>query len=230
MIELSGVDVAVRLPDGALRYLLTEVSLTLGERRIAVIGPNGSGKSTLLRLLNGLVVPSRGTVTVDGLDTRRDGGKVRRAVGFVFADPLAQLVMATPVEDLELSLRKVVKDRTARRAKALEILDGHGLSHLATQSIYDLSGGERQMVAMAAVLAVEPSVLVADEPTTLLDLRNGTAFVRQLFALPQQVVYATHDLALAERADRCLYVDQGRVKADGDPREVVAAYRREHGE
>ena len=193
---------------------------------MAVIGANGSGKSTLLRLFNGLVLPSAGDVLVDGLDTATQGREVRRKVGFVFTDPMAQLVLATAADDIELSLRPLIRDRKARRAEALRLLAERGLAELADQSVYDLSGGERQLVALTSVLAAAPSIVVADEPTTLLDLRN-TDRVRAAFAgLEQQVVIATHDLDLAADAERVLVIEDGRVAADGEPAEAIDFYLR----
>ena len=220
-------DVSVLPPAATPRSgpILHPFSLELANRRTAVIGANGSGKSTLLKLLNGLVLPDTGSVTVEGLDTVRDGAAVRRRVGFVFTDPLAQLVMPTGRDDVELSLRASVRNRAGRRAAAEVRLEALGLLALADRSIYDLSGGERQLMALASVLAVEPAVLVADEPSTLLDLRN-TSRLRRIFAsLPQQVVYTTHDLGFAADADRVLVMDGGRVVYDGDPTEAVARYR-----
>ncbi len=228
MIELHGVRVAVSVPragaPAASRVLLDGVDLGLIERRIGVIGANGSGKSTLLRLLNGLMLPSSGRVLVDGLDTRTDGRAVRQRVGFVFTDPLAQLVMATPADDIELSLRRTIKDRSARHRRARELLAARGLDALADQSVYDLSGGERQLVALTSILATDPSVVVADEPTTLLDLRNRERVRRALTGLDQQLVLATHDLEMAAEMDRVLVVDDGRVIADGAPRDSIASY------
>jgi biotin transport system ATP-binding protein len=214
----------VRTDDGA-RTLLHPLTLTLPEQRVSVIGPNGSGKSTLLRLINGLLVPSTGSVAVLGRDTRTAGSAVRRTVGFVFTDPLSQLVMPTGREDVELSLRARRLPAADRRQRAEDLLLRFGLEHLADRSIYDLSGGERQILALAVVLAVEPQVLVADEPTTLLDLRND-ARVRTLIAgLPQQVVFTTHNLEFALESDRTLVIDGGRVVFDGEPHEAVARYR-----
>lgn len=226
MIRLDGVGVTVPaarhgMPD---RALLDDVTLELAERRVAVIGANGSGKSTLLRLLNGLRTPSRGTVTVHGTDVAAEPAAVRRLVGFIFTDPLSQLLMPTPVEDVELSLRAVPGPGRDRARRARELLDAQGLGHVAHQSIYDLSGGERQLVALTSVLAVEPRVLVADEPTTLLDLRNKLRLRRTLSALPQQVVFSTHDMEVAADAERVLVVDGGRVVADGAPAETIAFY------
>jgi biotin transport system ATP-binding protein len=229
VIRLDGAGVTVSLPasgQARTRVLLHPTTLELAERRIAVIGANGSGKSTLLRLLNGLVLPSVGQVRVHGLDTARQGREVRKLVGFVFTDPLAQLVLATPADDVELSLRPLVRDRSERRAQALQLLAGRGLAHVADQSVYDLSGGERQLVALTSVLAARPRIVVADEPTTLLDLRNRDQVRDALAALEQQVVLATHDLDLAAEADRVLLVDGGRILADGKPAEAIGAYLR----
>ena len=229
MIALSSVSVRVPVPlapgqGWGTRTLLDDLTLDLPERRIALVGANGSGKSTLLRLLNGLVLASEGTVTVDGIDPATDGKAVRRRVGFVFTDPLAQLVFATPVDDVELSLRPHVRDRAERRRESYRRLARAGLAAVADQSVYDLSGGERQLAALTSVLAVEPAVLVADEPTTLLALRNRLALRRVLADLDQQVVLATHDLDLTRDADRVLVVDSGRIVADGAPAEAIAHY------
>ncbi|WGW12875.1 ABC transporter ATP-binding protein [Saxibacter everestensis] len=225
VLQLDGAAVAVTDLDGDSKTVLAPTSLTLTERRISVIGANGSGKSTLLRLLNGLVMPSEGSVTIDGLDTRKDGAKVRRRVGFVFTDPAAQLVMPTGREDVELSLRRLEKDPRARSRRAMAALERFGLAELAEQSVYELSGGERQLLAIATVLAVEPTVLVLDEPTTLLDLRNRELVRSLLAGLDQQMVLATHDLDLALDADRSLVIDDGRVAFDGSPAAAVAWYR-----
>lgn len=207
------------------KQILAPVSLTLTEQRVAIIGANGSGKSTLLRLLNGLLLPTTGTVTVNGRSTHSDVAAVRRSVGFVFTDPLSQLVMPTPQEDLELSLRRQKLGKKERRDKALAILASYGLERLAQSSIYELSGGERQLTALATVLAVDPDILVLDEPSTLLDLRNTRQLMQRLNGLPQQVIMSTHDLSLAATFDRALVIDQGQVAFDGDPHQAIAAYQ-----
>lgn len=228
MIRFDSVGVAVSVPSASgmvRKTILDGISATLTEPRVAVIGANGSGKSTLLRLVNGLVTPSTGSVEVDGLDVARDAKAVRTRVGFVFTDPLSQLVMPTPAEDVELSLRKTIRDRAARRQRAIELLAQRGVSAVADSSIYDISGGERQLVALASVLAVEPAIIVLDEPTTLLDLRNREALRTTLAALPQQLLIATHDLDLALDADRVLVIDAGRLVFDGTPADAIAHYR-----
>lgn len=228
IIEFDEVAVRVNTPDGDLA-LLQPTTLTLTEHRIALIGSNGSGKSTFARLLNGLIEPTSGKVTVNGLDTASDGAKVRRTVGFVFTNPDAQLVMPTCAEDVALSLRRSIKDKKQRAARAREILADYGLADKADTTVHALSGGQKQMLAMAGVLATEPAILVADEPTTLLDLRNTQLIANRLFGLKQQLILVTHDLELAARCDRAIVVDDAQAAFDGDPSDAIAFYRAQVG-
>jgi biotin transport system ATP-binding protein len=225
MIRFTDASVTAPGEDGGSRTILHPVTLDLGEHRISVIGANGSGKSTLLKLINGLTLPASGSVRVNGLDTARRGREVRRQVGFVFTDPLSQLVMPTGREDVELSLRGRIRRADERRTAGMRVLESYGIGHLADRSIYDLSGGERQLLAIAVVAAVEPAVLVADEPTTLLDLRNEQAIRAVLRGLSQQVIFTTHNLSFAQESDRTLVLDSGRVMFDGNPAEAVAFYQ-----
>lgn len=210
-------------PDGPVT-LLEPTSLTLAEHRIGVIGANGSGKSTLARLFNGLALPASGTVSIGGHDTAREGRDVRRRVGFVFTHPDAQLVMPTPLEDVTLSLRRTVADKRERRQRAREVLADIGLADRADVSVHALSGGQKQLLALAGILATEPELVVADEPTTLLDLRNTRLVADRLFGLRQQLVLVTHDLELARRCDRVLVVDAARVVFDGPAPAAVDHY------
>jgi biotin transport system ATP-binding protein len=235
VIAFEGASVTAQTAAGDVT-ILHPTSLTLTEQRVSIIGANGSGKSTLARLCNGLVEPSSGSVRVTApatagqpepapLSTVRDGAAVRREVGFVFTDPSAQLIMPTAVEDVALSLRREHRNKQDRHAAALAALEGFGLAALADRSVHTLSCGQKQLLAIASVLAARPSILIADEPTTLLDLRNARLVGDLLFSLRQQVVVVTHDLDLAARADRTLVVESGRVVFDGDPTAAIADYR-----
>lgn len=206
------------------RMILRDVSLDLAARRTAVIGANGSGKSTFARLLNGLVTPSVGRVRVLGIDAARDARKLRRRVGFVFTDPQAQILMPTPAEDLALSLRRHPRAEIASRVAA--ILAEHGLGEHADAPASELSGGQKQMLALASVLATDPEMLVLDEPTTLLDLRNSRRIGELLLEQQARVVIATHDLELAGRCDQVVMFDRGVVAEVGAPESVIATYRR----
>ncbi len=207
------------------RTVLDGIDLALAERRIAIVGANGSGKSTLLRLLNGLVVPDQGRVTVDGLDTRIDGRAVRRRVGFVFQNPDSQIVFPVVEEDLAFGLknRGLPKAEIAGRVEAA--LARFSLSHLRTEAAHHLSGGEKQLLAISGVLVMEPDYLVLDEPTTLLDLRNKRRIAAALDGLNEAVVMVTHDLDLVAGFDRVIVIDQGRVAADDRPEPALARYR-----
>ncbi|MPT14085.1 MAG: ABC transporter ATP-binding protein [Microbacterium sp.] len=218
-LRLDGVGVTV---DD--RVLLDDVTLELTAPRIAVIGANGSGKSTFARLLNGLMTPTTGTVTVHGLDALRERTAVRRRVGFVFTDPDAQILMPTPAEDLALSLRGRPRDEIAARVQ--ENLERHGLGAHADIPASSLSGGQKQMLALAAVLLAEPALIVADEPTTLLDLRNARRIGDLLLSQEAQVLIVTHDLELAARCDTAVLFDGGCVVEQGEPERVIARYRR----
>ena len=222
-IHFDAAGLTVEAPDGE-RVVLEPTTAELVEQRIGVIGANGSGKSTLARMINGLVAPSTGRVRVDGYDVTREGREVRRRVGFCFTDPAAQLVMPTCVEDVELSLRRTVKDAGARHERALDMLARHGLAEHADVSVHALSGGQKQLLALAGVLAVAPAVLVADEPTTLLDLANTRRVADLLFGLDQQLVLVTHDLELARRCDRVLVVADAAVRYDGPADAAVDHY------
>lgn len=223
-IRLAGVTVVAPTIDGDVT-ILERTDLDLTEQRIALIGANGSGKSTLARLVNGLVQASTGRVLVDDLDVAEHGREVRRKVGFVFTDPAAQLVMPTVLEDIALSLRRTHRDKAVRRAAALAVLADHGLEPLADRSVQTLSGGQRQLLALAGVLATGPDVLVADEPTTLLDLANSRRIGDLLLGLDQQLLLVTHDLDLAAKCERGLVVAEGRVVFDGPASDAVAHYR-----
>ncbi|MFS0893900.1 energy-coupling factor ABC transporter ATP-binding protein [Microbacterium sp. 179-I 3D3 NHS] len=206
------------------RDILHDVSIELDAPRIAVIGANGSGKSTFARLLNGLVAPTTGRVSVHGVDVQRKTREVRRRVGFVFTDPQAQILMPTPAEDLALSIRGASRVEVDRRVRA--VLAEHGLQDHADVPASALSGGQKQMLALASVLITRPSLIVADEPTTLLDLRNARRIGDLLLAQEAQVIVVTHDLELAGRCDQAVLFDDGRIAASGHPGEVIAAYRR----
>jgi biotin transport system ATP-binding protein len=208
------------------RTVLSEVDVRLTEPRVGVVGANGSGKSTFARLLNGLVLPTEGRVLVDGHDTRREGRAVRRLVGFCFTDPDAQIVMPTVAEDVAFGLRRRGLSKAEVGERVSRALRAYGLADHADHPAHLLSGGQKQLLALASVLVTEPGVLVMDEPTTLLDLRNAEVVSRVVAGLPQQVVLVTHHLDLLAGFDRVLVFDEGRLVCDDLPATAVAHYRK----
>ncbi len=227
MATISFTDVSVEAQG---RTLLAPTTLTITEQRVAVVGANGSGKSTFLRLVNGLVGPTYGAVTVDGDDTIDHASKVRAQVAFTFPDPHTQILAPTVGEDLELSLR--IARRRKRHddvssqvpAHAQTLLDQWGLGLSPHQAVASLSSGQAQLVALMSVLATGPRVVVCDEPTTRLDARWRRRVINLLATVDQQVIFATHDLDHARSADRVIVIDHGHVIADGSPDEALAAY------
>ncbi len=225
VISFDGVGHVYRL-GAASRVALRDVDVRLTEQRVAIVGANGSGKSTFARMINGLVVPTTGRVTVGDLDTAKDGRAVRRRVGFCFTDPDAQILMPTVVEDLGFGLRRHGLGRAEVAARVESALHTFGLTEHRDHPAHLLSGGQKQLLALASVLVTEPDVLVLDEPSTLLDLANSERIRRLVAGLRQQVVLVTHHFDLVESFDRALVFDDTRLVFDGSPAEAVAHYRR----
>ncbi|QPK82547.1 ABC transporter ATP-binding protein [Corynebacterium qintianiae] len=219
---------AIRFDGASVSYegttVLQPLTLELAERRIGIIGSNGSGKSTLVRLINGLITPSTGRVLVDALDPATDGKHVRRRVGFVFSDAESQIVMPRVADDIAFSLRRFKLPRSEVARRVDEVLERFGLAEKRDNSPHTLSGGEKQLLALAAVLVIQPDTVIADEPTTLLDMRNRRRIIRELSTLDQQLIVVTHDLDMLRDFDRVLCLDNGRVLFDGPPDRAAFFY------
>ncbi len=207
------------------RVVLSDVDVTLVEQRIGIIGANGSGKSTFVRMLNGLVLPTSGRVRIDGLDTRKNGRDIRKKVGFCFTDPDSQIVMPTVREDIAFGLRRRGLSKDEISARVEEALATYGLADHADHPAHLLSGGQKQLLALSSVLVTEPAILVLDEPTTLLDLRNAVTVAQTVKQLTQQVLLVTHHLEMVDDFDRVLVFDEARLVYDGAPAEAVRHYR-----
>lgn len=229
-VRLRGVRVDADGPAGAVT-LLRDVDLDLTAPRVAVVGENGSGKSTLARAIAGLADVVSGEVTVHGVDAVRDLKGLRRVVGMVFANPAAQAVMPTVREDVELTV-KSLRDDAGRRLGRAEVaervaaaLAEHRLTELADRPCLALSSGQAQRLAMCAVMAGGPSLVIADEPTSLLDGRHRRIIADRLLAARGfQLLLVTHDLGLARACDDAVWVHDGRVRAVGAAGDVVDAY------
>lgn len=228
---MTGADTSLRLDRATVafeqRRALDDVSVDVSARRIGVIGSNGSGKSTFARVLDGLVPVSSGTVRVHGLDPIRQARELRRRVGFVFSNPDVQVIMPTVEEDVAFSLRGRGLPRDEMAERVSRTLERLGLAPLRAEPAYSLSGGQKQLLALAAVLVADPALVIADEPTALLDAVNSREISSHLLDDPEhQVVIVTHDLRLAARCDVVLLFDGGRLLDVGEPGAVIAAYER----
>lgn len=210
-------------------HALRDVSLGIAPATsTAIVGQTGSGKSTLLRLLCGLETPDAGRVTVAGADTSTKRGRreVRRVVGYVMQHPERQLFAETVEQDVAFGPRNLRLPTSEVESRVDRALDLVGLSHRRDASPFKLSGGQRRLCALAGILAMQPEILILDEPTAGLDPR-GRAMLREALArLRSQgvtLVQVTHSMEDAARADRVIVLDQSRLLADGTPAEVFSA-------
>ena len=154
-------------------FVLRNISLKIKEGDfLAIIGHNGSGKTTLIKHFNGLLTPSKGDVVVDGLNTKKDDWEIRQKIGIVFQNPEDQLINSIVEEDVAFGLENlgVLPGEIEKRVKG--ILEKLSISHLAKRNVNDLSFGQKQLVALAGVLAMNPKYIIFDEPTTMLDPKN----------------------------------------------------------
>lgn len=206
------------------QYILENINLTLGEKKIGIIGANGSGKSTFAKLLNGIELPTTGAVTVDGLNTRKFGKEIRRKVGFVFQNPDNQIVFPIVEEDLAFGLKNIGCNKTDIDIKISAVLSLYDIAKLRKSSAHLLSGGEKQLVAIAGVVIMEPEYIIFDEPTTLLDLKNKKKIFQVIQNLSQTAIVISHDLDFLSNFDRVIVFEQGRIVADGHPSIAIATY------
>ena len=192
----------------------------------AVLGANGSGKSTLAKHLNAILVPTAGRVTVDGMDTADEAYliPIRRRVGMVFQNPDNQIVANVVEDDVAFAPENLGVEPTEIRRRVDAALTQVGMYDFRMHAPHLLSGGQKQRVAIAGVLAMEPEVLVLDEPTAMLDPRGRREVLAAVEGLCRgrgiTVVLITHHMDEAARADRVLVMDAGRIAMDGTPREI----------
>ncbi len=215
-------EVSVRLAD---LDVLHDVSLDLDARTVAVVGENGSGKSTFARLLGGLVARSTGELSILGLDPARQASELRRRIALVFSNPDAQIVMPTVAEDVAFSLRPERLRPDDLRDRVGMALERFGLTDLAGRPSHDLSGGQKQLLALCGAFIRRPELVVADEPTAYLDARNAKRVADHLFEdAGHKLVLVTHDLVLAQRCDVAVLFAEGRVVAVGPSSTVIDEY------
>jgi biotin transport system ATP-binding protein len=207
--------------------VLAGLTLTLTEARIGILGRNGSGKSTLLRLIAGLIAPSTGAVRVDGIDPFADRKGVLARLGILFQNPDRQILCPTVEEELAFGLIQQGLPRGAAKAQVHAALAQDGRAHWAGLPVTALSQGQRHYLCLLAVLLMQPRTILLDEPLAGLDLPTQARLQRRFAALPQRLVTITHDPASLAEADRVLWLDQGRIRADGPPGAVIPTYAAE---
>ena len=209
------------------KVILHEMSLSLTGRRIAIIGRNGSGKTTLLRLMAGLVAPTTGTVRVAGLDPAAERKAMLRSIGILFQNPDHQIIFPTVEEELAFGLRQMGMTAKEAGARVLAMLKAEGRAHWASAPVSSLSQGQRQWLCLMAVLLMEPATLLLDEPFAALDLPTQARLQRRMSQLDQRVVTISHDPATVIDCDHVVWIENGRVAAEGVPAEVLPAFKDE---
>lgn len=208
-------------PDGTRGINKVSFKVAPGEA-VALVGENGAGKSTLLQHLNGCLFPTGGAVHVAGLPVIKENlPSVRRAAGMIFQNPDDQLFMPTVFDDVAFGLLNLGVAEGELEGRVLKALETVGIAHLRGRQPYRLSQGEKRAAAIAAVVALEPDVLVMDEPTSNLDPRARRRLIRLLKTFSHAKIIATHDLDFAlEVCGRTIVMHQGAIAADGPTAEV----------
>ena len=187
------------------------------------LGPNGSGKSTTIRMLCGLLVPTRGTVTVLGHEVPREAETVRRKLGYM-TQRFSLWDDLSVTENLDFMCRIYGLDRATRRQRIEDRISTYGLGSFAGRRAATLSGGERQRLALAAATLHDPELLLLDEPTSAVDPQNRRDFWENLFALVARgttILVSTHYMDEAERCHRLAILDHGRIAAEGEPKQLA---------
>ena len=219
----SAEHITYRYPNGLLA--LDDVSFSIARSDcVGLVGSNGAGKSTLLAILCGLLLPSSGTVTIDGVSLNKANlALIRNMIGMVFQNPDDQLFMPTVQDDVAFGLQNRGYTQEHIEQKVQSTLRHLEIEHLASRAPYQLSGGEKRSAAIATVLAMDPHMLLFDEPTAFLDPRSKRNFIHLLRSMTSARLVATHDTDLVSRAcNRVLVLQKGKLLADDLPAHVFS--------
>ena len=220
VLDVRGL--AYAYPDGHQALYGVDLHVHRGER-VALLGPNGAGKTTLVLHLNGILEPGAGSVTVSGLPVSKENvQEVRRRVGIVFQDPDDQLFMPTVRDDVAFGPGNLGLRGAELEARVMAALDRVGMADYADRPPHHLSFGQRRRVAVATVLAMEPEILVLDEPSSNLDPASRRELAEILTGLDVTVLMVTHDLPYAfQLCPRSVVLSDGVVVADGSTYDVL---------
>ncbi len=204
--------------------LFQQLSLRWHETRVGLIGNNGSGKSSLVRLLNGLIAPEQGRVSVFGYDTVKQAALMPALVGFIFQNPDHQMIFPTVAEELAFGCEQLGQSAQEAKASALALLTEQGIESWADRPVTQLSEGQKQRVCILSVLIMKPRLLILDEPFSSLDLPTRRLLLALIHNTDTHVLLISHDFSVYDDFDRLIWVDEGQIKADGPPDEVIDAY------
>ncbi len=206
------------------RVAVEPLTLSLTENRLGVIGLNGSGKTTFARMINGLMKPTTGKVLVNGRDTLHEKTALAD-VGFIFQSPQNQIILPIVKDDIAFGLKGRGFTKAEIERKVELVLARFNAEELAVRRAHELSGGELQLAALCSVLATGPNILILDEPTNQLDLRNRALVQKTIDGLEENVLVITHDLELISGFERVLLFHEGKLAADAPAADAIALYR-----
>ena len=206
------------------RSILADLSLHLTEPRIGIVGRNGSGKTTLLRMIAGLIEPTTGTVRLAGIDPFRHRRTMLDQVGILFQNPDHQILFPTVGEELAFGLRQQGRAMGDARDAVRAVLASEGRSHWENAPTHTLSQGQRHYLCLLAVLLMQPKIILLDEPFAGLDLPTHARLSRKLAGLAQQTITISHDTGAVAGCDRVIWLESGRVRADGPAPLVLASF------
>tara|TARA_R110002049_G_scaffold44333_3_gene129923 strand:- start:171749 stop:172483 length:735 start_codon:yes stop_codon:yes gene_type:complete len=204
--------------------VLRDVSLQSDARRIGIVGRNGSGKTSLARVIAGLVAPDAGKVRLAGIDVARDRKAALGIVGILFQNPDHQIIFPTVEEEIGFGLRQLGQSKAEAARGVAAILARFDKGHWAQAAIHQLSQGQRQLVCLMAVLAMQPRVIILDEPFAGLDIPTAMHLARVLDGVEAVLIHITHDPAVLRGYDHVLWLEQGRVVEQGRPDSVLRAF------
>lgn len=206
------------------RVILEDISISFSARRVGIVGRNGSGKTTLSRLIAGLVEPDQGRVVVAGIDPGRDRKAALSTVGILFQNPDHQIIFPTVIEEISFGLKQMGHNQADAEKQALSWLADYGVPHWADANVARLSQGQKQLVCLMSVLAMQPKVLLLDEPFSGLDLPIRAQLSRRLARYQGTVVHVTHAPEDLANYNHVIWLDQGRVAETGTPDSVLAKF------
>ncbi len=216
-------------PDEKPTPILHNISLEIGKGEfVAILGHNGSGKSTLAKHFNGILLPTKGDVLIDGINTKDEDRlfDIRQKVGMVFQNPDNQLVATIVEDDVAFALENLGVEPEQMRQRVDEALKAVKMYDFRLHSPHQLSGGQKQRVAIAGIIAMRPECIVLDEPTAMLDPIGRREVLKTVRKLNRQygitIIMITHFMDEAAKSDRVIVVDNGRVLADNIPKKIFS--------
>lgn len=206
------------------KSILRDISVQIDVKRIGIVGRNGSGKTTLARVLAGLVESSSGTVQIGGIEPAKDRKAAINTVGILFQNPDHQIIFPTVEEEIAFGLLQQGFDKAEAANVVAKTLAEFGKSHWAKAAIHQLSQGQKQLVCLMSVLAMQPSVVILDEPFSGLDLPTKIQLARYFERITSAIIHISHDPDVLKTYDHVLWIDEGVLRGQGVPEVVLPEF------